>query len=349
MEHPSIRRSRSPGRLRLAAGVVAAMAASGAGSARLAAAESERVALIWNAPEGCPTTQAIVDEVERTLAGSLKDVAPIAAAVNVLAPSGGRWRANLVIHSHGKRAERQFQAESCEALASATAVIVGLAAEGADDASPTRSAGQVQPPASRADNAIAAAPEPGPAAAPGPTWDGSWPHVVVGGLVDSGTMPGGAAPGIEAGAGQSWTTSIWRMRLTAGASFFPERDLPNTNTFGEPYGQYWMVSFSGRACMTAVLSRFEIGPCVGGELAFMHSTGIGGPTATDTQYWASPLGGAVAALTVTSRVVVFARTEAVFPTTQRSFPMVNQGGAISDVYKIPAHAVRAVVGVELRF
>ncbi len=328
--------------------VVAAMAASGLGGAGVAAAGTERVALIWNAPEGCPTTQAILDEVEKTLAGSAKDVALIAAVVNVPAPSDGRWRARLVIQTHGKRAERQFEAESCEALALATALIVGLAAEGADDAPAAGSAGQVQPPASRADNAIALAPAQGPAT-PASAWDDSGPHVLVGGVVDSGTMPGGAAGGIEAAAGQSWTTSVWRVRLTASASFFPERDLPNTNTFAVPYGQYWMVSFSGRGCLTAVVSRFEIGPCVGGELAFMHVTGIGGPTATDTQYWASPLVGAVAGLAVASRVVVFARTDIVFPTTQRSFTMTNAGGAIGDVYKIPTRALRGVLGVELRF
>ena len=88
---------------------------------------------------------------------------------------------------------------------------------------------------------------------------------------------------------------------------------------------------------------------MGGELVFMHVTGIGGPTATDTQYWASPLGSAVTALTVASRVVVFARGEVVFPTTQRSFIMVSPGGGIGDVYKIPSHAFRGVVGVELQF
>jgi len=333
--------------------VVAAMAVAGLGSARVAAAGSEHVALLWNAPEGCPTTQAILDEVEKTLGGSPKDLAPVAAAVNVVAPSApdGRWRASLVIHSHGKRAERQFEAESCKALASATALIVGLAAEGPDDTSPTRSAGQVQPPPLRADSTITAAPAAGPAK-PGAEWNDSGPLVVVAGLLDAGTMPdpAGSAPGIEAAAAQSWTTSAWRVRLSAGASFFPQKDLgPNTMEFGVPYGRYWMVLFSGRGCLTAVLSRFELGPCMGGELTFMHASGIQGPTATDTQYWASLLGSALAALTVASRVGVFARADVVFPTTRRSFIEVNAGGGIGDVYKIPARAFRAVLGVELRF
>lgn len=342
MGPPSIRRSL----------VVAVVAASGLGSGRLAAAESERVALIWNAPAGCPTTQAIDDEVARTLAGSPKDAAPVAAAVNVLAPSApdGRWRARLVIHSHGRRAEREFEAESCEALASATALIVGLAAEGADDASPTQSADQVQPPASRADPTIAAAPAPGPASA-GAAWNDSATHLVVGGLLDSGTMPGSPAIGIEAAFGASWTASIWRLRLTAGASFFPEQDMGNPMQYPLPSGRYWMVSFSARGCLTAVVSRFEFGPCFGGELAFMHASNLQGiPSTDDTQYWASPLGSAVAAVTVASRVVVFARTDIVVPSTRRSFN-VEAGGSIIyyEIYKIPTHALRGAMGIEVLF
>jgi len=341
MGPPSIRRSL----------VVVAMAASGLGSARLAAAASERVALIWNAPAGCPTTQAIDDEVARTLAGSSKDAAPVAAAVNVLAPSppDGRWRARLVIHSHGKRAEREFEAESCEALASATALIIALAAEGADDVSPTPSAGQVEPPVFRADNAIAAAAAPGPAN-PRAAWNDSGPRLLVGGLLDSGTMPDSPAPGIEAAVGASWTASIWRLRLTTGASFFPQQDMGSSMIDPPPTGRYWMLSFSARGCMTAVVAPFEIGPCLGGELAFMHASNLYGlPSTDDTQYWVSPLGSLVAAFTVASRVVVFARTDVVVPSTRRSFNANTPMGVYYDIYKIPGHAFRAAMGVEVLF
>jgi len=48
-------------------GIVAAMAASAIGGVRVAAAADQRVALIWNAPAGCPTAQAVQDEVDRIL------------------------------------------------------------------------------------------------------------------------------------------------------------------------------------------------------------------------------------------------------------------------------------------
>jgi hypothetical protein len=330
-------------RWRLVPAVAAVIFVSGFGPAA-SAAETERVAVIWDAPAGCPTSAAVNDEVEKTLAGSLKEVAPVAAAVSVPAPADGRWRATLVVHSHGKRAERQFEAESCGALASAAAVIIALAAEGEDDGPSTQPA-----PRRPAENTIQATPAPAAPATPESGWNDSGPALLVGGVFDTGTMPGNWAAGIEASAEQGWSTALWRLRLIAGASFFLPQDMGNPMIANYPAGKYWMVSFSGRACLTAALSVFEIGPCFGGELAVMHATDIGGGPEQDTQYWAAPLGSGVAAVTVAPKVVLFARADAVFPTTRRSFTMSNTVGGVSDVYKIPSFATRFAAGLELRF
>jgi hypothetical protein len=320
--------------------VVASISTWGLGSARVSAAGAEPVALIWNAPAGCPTSTAIQDEVDRSLAGSLKEVAPVAAAVNVLAPSppGGRWRATLALDSHGKRAERQFEAESCEALAAAAALIIALAAEGDDDSSPTR-----PPPLRPADKGIDPTLSAGPAE-PGAAWNDAGVFVLVGALLDSGTMPDEPAVGLEIAAEQSWTASLWHLRLIIGSSLFLPQNLGPTMNAGDPSGRYWMASVSGRGCLTAALFRFEVGPCLGGEVAVMHATDIGGTLANSTQYWASPLGSAMAAVTVTARVVLFARTDIVVPTTRRTF----LGTGNIETYTIPSFAVRGAVGVELR-
>ena len=161
-------------------------------------------------------------------------------------------------------------------------------------------------------------------------------------------MPDKPAAGIEAAAAQSWTATRLRLHLIAGATFFPQQDMGNPMLADVPSGRYWMVSFSGRGCLTAVFSRFEIGPCLGGEVAVMHASKLNGLPSTDsTQSWASPLGSAVAALTVASRVVLFARTDVVAPITRRSF-MSQPSVGYYDVYKVPTFAIRAVVGVELR-
>jgi len=331
-------------------GIVAAMAASAIGGVRVAAAADQRVALIWNAPAGCPTTQVVQDEVDRILTGSLRDVAPVAAAVNVLAPSpapsNARWRATLMVHSHGKRAERQFEAESCDALAAAATLIVALAAEGVDESTPAQSAGAIPPPARPADNVIAAQPAKTEAG-----WTNVGQHLVLGSVLDTGTMPGHPALGFEAAAAQSWTAGIWRLQMIGGASFFLPQDLGNPMEYGKPSGQYWMVSFSGRACLTTVVSRFEIGPCLGAELPIMHGSKLFDLPSTDTtQYWLSAMGSAMAALTVSSRVVLFARADIIAPSTRRAFVMTDPvSGGKSDAYKIPSNALRGAMGLELRF
>jgi hypothetical protein len=299
------------------------------------------VALIWNAPPGCPTGQAVHDDVEKSLGGSPKELASVAAVVNVLEAPAGHWLARLVVHSHGKGVERQFEAESCPALASAAALIIALAAEGADEPAPQRAATERRVPEGRDAPAIAA----GPAAATQASgWSPSGPSLLVGALVDGGTMPSEPAGGVEVAGGWTWNASLWRLRLLGTGSFFLPEDLPLGNA-GFPSGRYWMVSLGGRGCLTAVLSRWEVGSCLGAELAVMRGTFIGQTDSRSTQYWASPLGSAVAGVTLLPDVVVFARADVVIPSTRRSF--LADGG--SEIYKVPAVAARGAVGLELRF
>ena len=206
-------------------------------------------------------------------------------------------------------------------MAATATLLIALAAEGADDSSPRQ---------------------------PGSTWNDSGQFFVLGGILDSGTMPDKPATGIEAAAAQSWTAAQVRLHLIAGATFFPQQDMGNPMLAGVPSGRYWMASFSGRGCQTVVFSRFEIGPCLGGEVAVMHASKLNGLPSTDSsQSWASPVGSVVAAVTVASRVVLFARADVVVPITRRSFLSQPSVGTY-DVYKVPAYAVRVAVGVELR-
>jgi hypothetical protein len=248
-----------------------------------------------------------------------------------------------MVHSHGKRAERQFDAESCDALAAAATLIIALAAEGVDESTPAQSAGGPRHPT---DNVIAAAPGGSDAG-----WDRSEPRVVMGAVFDKGTMPGHPALGFEAAAAQIWTAGIWRLQMSAGASFFIPQDMGNPMVYGEASGQYWMVSFSGRGCLTTVLSRFEIGPCLGAEVPIMHGSKLYDLPSTDTtQYWLSAMGSGTATLTVSDRLVLFARADIIAPSTQRAFVVTDPvSGGKSDAYKVPSQALRGAMGLELRF
>jgi len=320
--------------------LMAGVAAWLGGPASLSAAEVDPVALVWIAPAGCPSSDAVHDQIEKALGVSVKELAPVAAVVTV-SPAVGSWQASLTLHSHGQRSVRAYDAETCDALADATALIVALAAEGQDPA-PSGRASPESLAAERAGGGKAAV----SAGAP-PVWTGSSTAVQVSATFDDGTMPYSFAPGIELGAGRAWDASFWRLRLLGGASYYFTQTGGGGMNDGY-LGTYRFVSLAARACATAVLGPFEVGPCVGGEFAYMHGDDVGGTNVGDSQYWLSPLGGMTAAVAVGPRLSLVARSEVVFPTTFRTFMGASPGG-YNPVYTVPAHAIRVAAGLEVRF
>ena len=195
--------------------------------------------------------------MEDNLARAGAAPAPVVAMVSVSGPTDGRWQASLLFQVGYTRAERQFEAESCEAIASAAALVIALWAEGGPDVPP--------PPAP------APAPEKPPIAPvvePGP------PQFVLmlNGVLDWGTMPDPPGGGMEAAGGPIWTFPDWRLRALGGLSFFPNRRTPLMDTAVEQ-ANFRLFDFSGRGCATVVSDRFEIGPCAGVELAIMQGSG----------------------------------------------------------------------------
>jgi hypothetical protein len=295
------------------------------GSARLATAQAKPTVVIWQAPAECPTGDQVQAEVENNLARAGAAPAPVVAMVTVNGPTDGRWQASLLFQVGFTRAERRFEAESCQAIASAAALVIALWAEGRPDVPP--------PPAPRTPEKPATA----PVVAPGP------PQYVLmlNGILDWGTMPDPPAGGMEATGGPTWTTARWRMRVLAGLSFFPNRRT--TYTYGLDQANFELFELSGRGCATIVIHRFELGPCAGAELAIMH--GSGASLQDSTQRWVSLLGSALASWSISPAVGVFGRAEVVVPTSRRSF---SPPGA-TDIYKVSAVALRGSLGLELRF
>jgi len=316
----------------IASRIVALLAAAMAlGSARSAAAQAKPIMVIWQAPPGCPTAERVETEVEKNLARSGAVMVPVVAMVSVNGPTAGRWQASLLFQAGYTRAERKFEAESCEAIAAAAALIITLWVEGGPDTPPAAAAAQdsEKPP-------IAAAPEHG--VAPERT-----PFVVMlNGLLDWGTMPDPPAGGMEAAGGPIWTFPGWRLRALADLSFFPKRRTPLAAYADQ--GNFQLFDVSGRGCATIGNNRFEIGPCGGVELAVMHGSGTA--LQDGTQVWLSLLGSALASLSISSAVAVFGRADVVVPTVRNSF---FNPSSLYTVYKVPAAAVRGALGLELRF
>jgi hypothetical protein len=303
-----------------------------AGGGRFAAAQTNPIMVIWQAPPACPDAAHVQAEVDKNLARSGAPLVPVVAMVNASGPTDGRWQASLVFQAGYIRAERRFEAESCEAVASAAALVIALWVEGGPDTPP--------PPTVAAPSVAARDPEKPPdtpAAKPRRR-----PFVVMlDGVLDWRTMPDPPAGGMEAAGGPIWTFPRWRLRALAGLSFFPSRRTALNGDIEQ--ADLELFDVSGRACATVILKQLELGPCAGGELAIMH--GWGTDFQDSTHVWVSLLGSALASWSISPAVGVFGRAEAVVPTARKRFS-VPDGNV---VYQVPDVAVRGALGLELRF
>ena len=315
--------------------LIAAVATWCCGNGPVLAAEVDPVALVWNAPAGCPSTDALHDEVEKTLGTSVQELAPVAAVVTV-ARGVGNWQATLILHSHGQRSEREFDAETCDALASATALIIALAAEGpaAEGAASRRAAASA--------GSVSAQP-----AAPPPAQ--AWYFLRLEGGLDWGTMPRSANPVLSASWGKLWDSSLWRLRLSGGSTFSWPVYGEGVNSV-DANGWYWALAADVRGCATAKQARLELGPCLGVEVTGMHAMHIAATGTSNTQLWLSATLSMLAALTVSPAATVFVKLDGVFPTRHPSFSTLSDfDGSTLTEYTLPSHAIRGVAGLELRF
>jgi hypothetical protein len=355
MVHPLIRRSRI---------VLLALLAAGGARASAAEADPAAMALTWHAPPGCPSEARVVADVAQNLTSAGGAAMPFVAVVSVRGPADGHWQASVLFESRLTRAERQFDAESCDAIASAAALVIALWAEGGSDGSEGSNESTEPPPVvSVAPPLVIAAPEavapsvPAIAASPPPEPGGgdierSRFMLALNALVDRNTMPQLPASGFEIGAGRIWTAPgwtfpSWSLRALGAASYFPMQ------LYNPPWNvrqaHFQLFDLSSRGCFTLGGGGFEIGPCVGAELAVMRATGE--VFADSNLVWLSILASAVVSWRATPSIALFARGEVAVPTARKSFYVVDAPGPAGtwEYYRVPSYAGRGALGVELIF
>jgi hypothetical protein len=299
------------------------------------------VDLAWNAPAECPARDAVVDEVARVLSSSHERRVAVTVRADVSRDDSGRWHAALRVDMRDAHGERTLDAESCPAIASATAVIVAIAVEGG-------------------------MPEPVPGAPPPENPERPVPQrvqlrasqVIVGAaaVIDASTWPS-LAPGVEGtlGLAQSWST--WRVRAFATGGFFPWQDssplLSGSDAPGE-YGRFELFTASVRACASLVRGAFDVGPCLGGEVDVMIGTGASiGPAqpTPDSGAWASALGSVLASWSFLRHAAIFLRADAFYAPLPPQFGVYSPAPSRNpiNVYEPPHIGARGALGVEVRF
>jgi hypothetical protein len=136
------------------------------------------------------------------------------------------------------------------------------------------------------------------------------------------------------------------VRALGSASYFPMQLYNPPSNVRQAHFQLFDVS--SRGCFTMGGAGFEIGPCVGAELAIMRATGE--VFADSNLVWLSMLASAVVTWRPTSSFALFARGEVAVPTARKSFYVVDGPGVQTwEYYRVPAYAGRGALGVELIF
>jgi hypothetical protein len=322
-----------PRRVRLAAAVFSILVGSAA-SASVASAE-DGLRLTWTAPSGCPSAETV-------RAAALRGVDVRAAKGDVLeadahvahgsSTSSDTWKVQLHTRRGTSRGEREIEASTCDGLAEATAVVLGLALVAPDN--DAIGPDPVPPPAPDRDT---------PAKEQRRTEGHGAAHALAFGASvagDRGMLPAAAIGGALT---LAWTPG--RLRIEAEA-----RRWGSQNGSVAEYGsgaRFSVTSLGGRACWAALKTgRFELSPCTGADAHLVSAPGFG----ADTNYsrsaaWTALGGGGLGRISLTSWLAVRARAEAVIPLSRPTFIVENEGS----VHRPSIVGAAGSVGLEALF
>jgi hypothetical protein len=311
------------------------------------------VSLTWNAPAGCPSGEAVLADVERTLGATTSRRVTARADVSEIGPD--HWSVRLITDVDGAQGERTLDANSCASLATATALILAWTVDPSRAPSSAAAAAQTAAVAPSAkQEAQHASPTPRSRAA------GSWPFTAV--VAASGAGDLGTLPSIG-GSGEVALGALFgpiRGEL-AGAAWFVQ-DATNAVRPGVLEGAHiHLLDFRLRGCFRGRLgARFELDPCVGAAIVHASSDGFasGNGSATfapaqNSGTWGDLQADALAAWQLFGPVALRASIGIWIPLARPSFvvdvgPLGSPSGEVFLHEAAPVGA-RTTLGVEARF
>jgi hypothetical protein len=300
--------------------------------------------LDWSAPASCPSRARVLDQVITVLGRSSASRATVSVAAVVESTPRGKWRVRLVLASAGESGRRQFEAESCEAAADATALIVALAIDPNAMAtalpleSPEPAPDRARPPIVQPTPPVPIAPAapatsaPSAVAAPGARVVAT--RLSFGGelgTLSRATGGGELAVGVVA--------RRWQLEATA-SDWTAATSTPAGQT--REGARLGVAALGLRGGYRIPLGEFALAPLLGTEVDWISAAGFGGTARTSKT---APLlafdVGATAAWSVTRSFALACTLEAVVPTSRPLF-------VASEVQRTSLAGGRALLGLEWR-
>lgn len=319
-------------------------AAAGLGFTPTSASASGRPALVqleWSAPEECPNGDHVEREVERLLADPDFPPEPyLKAAARVHRERAGLWNVDLRTTGPLGTGQRTLSAESCVALADATALILALA---------------IDPERVEANQSVASQV---PTAPPQPILPPRQPETTLAprsnpprlyawaadasATVDIGTLPA-TAPGVAAHLALI-PSMVPHVRLEIGGAIF----LDTATTRPAPRsGNFSLRTFDAGGCWVVQNRRLEFGGCADVELAWLAAEGLyeSVTSSGDAEWFVLRVRGTVGY--VWSGWAIRADLGAALNTSRPEF--VSAGDQQGLIHQPARYTARGALGIEVRF
>jgi hypothetical protein len=313
--------------------------------------ETGPLRVAWSAPAACPRAEDVHGRVRALLTAEIAAVLRHTLEVSgVIEPlDSGRFALDLEIREGSSVGTRRLEAETCEDVAQAGALVIALTINPelyesqarVDPSSPATSAPPVSP-ASLANATEPRSEPPLPAAERSVTPEGNGSNhsvrarpgfrfgIGVGGVVDAGSVPG-----IDMGP-ELLLHARWRA-LSAelfGAWLPPRRALaPGYSNVG---GAVELLTLGLRACVATGRTKWLGGGCAAFELGRLQGQAFGAvDNGSGDITWVAPGAGLVGEYRWAQWLSLRARIEAFVPLDQSEFIVENVG---------PVHAPSVAVG-----
>jgi hypothetical protein len=334
------------------------------------------VRVIWSAPAGCSSEEAVLHEMQRVIGGPPPRGANAHAVVEEDAP--GHWSERLSTEVDGVSGERTLSADSCDGLAAATGLILAWTIDPQHASlaglSPATEVKDPQAPSASAQPADVTPPTPPPATAPAeappvrppapmrvgsarqpqaePVRGGGYSAlrgiVAIDALGDIGSWPSvGLAGRVTLGA------MVWRLRfevsfadwLSESAYAPPPRN--NEGTTLHP------IEGAVRGCFRWELGRrLEVDPCLGAGPTYVTSNGTNEtiPNHDGSTSWGTLFGDAMGTWLFAPPLALRLSLGIAVPLARPEFD-IDEPAGVSPVLLHQAWpvAARGALGVEARF
>jgi hypothetical protein len=361
---------------RLAQGVVAIFIVGLAMGSRPAFAtphDAGPLDLEWIAPPGCPTRDAVLDDVTRILGPKrIEALARVAARAVLFRGEDARWHVVITVPG-GAGGERTLEASSCEEVANAAVLVLALRVD------PTSFAPEMPLPSPPAAIASAFPPSEAPAPAPSdvppqppkppPSAPREQPAPLAGTeappdpsaapnspshygiLVGTAVVGGvGALPSADLGIEVTATLKRGRLRLEPllGTSLVQHADVARSASEGAALR---LARGGLRGCYAAIDLRLTLSGCVTGEVDWFWADGYGATTPENANAREAAFGaGALATWRLARRLVLRAQVEGLVGVSPPTFVIDDTAGNVaSQVYRPAALIARATLGAEVPF